>query len=128
MKFDFLYHDTIESLQIIYPKYKLFLLSGRSDKISAINQVKYLKIDKFFSKLIFVNPQNIVNEKRFYLELYKPHYYIGDTELDFFSSRNTTNFLCVNTGQRNKSFLKKIGISNTYDSLIKAVKKNLFTS
>lgn len=122
LDFDFLFDGTVSFLKKINRNYKLYLLSGRSNKFNAISQIDKLKISYYFTDIFFVEPSKIIEQKRFYLKNYKPKFYIGDTEFDFISSSNLTRFLAVSTGQRNINFLKKKCIKNIFQNLDQIIK------
>jgi phosphoglycolate phosphatase-like HAD superfamily hydrolase len=125
LDFDFLFDGTISFLKKISRKYKLYLLSGRSNNFSATTQINKLKIINYFTTIFFVEPSKIIEQKRFYLKKYKPKYYIGDTEFDFISSCDITKFLAVSTGQRNKDFLNKKGVKFIFQNLDQIIRSNV---
>ena len=124
--FDSLQIDTVDFLNCLIEKeLKIFLLTGRNNRQSLIQQLKKLGIHHYFENIFNVETSEMVAQKKFHIEEYRPEFFIGDSEFDYFACKNsTTKFFCVSNGFRNKIFLESNNVPNIYENL-KEVIKNL---
>jgi phosphoglycolate phosphatase-like HAD superfamily hydrolase len=124
--FDSLQIDTVDFLNwLIEKEFKIFLLTGRNNRQSLIQQLKKLGIHHYFENIFNVDTSEMVVQKKFLLEEHKPEFFIGDSEFDYFACNNSSiKFFCVSNGFRNKNFLEANNIPNINENL-KEVVKNL---
>jgi phosphoglycolate phosphatase-like HAD superfamily hydrolase len=117
--FDKLQDDAYDFLNYLDDqKFGIYLLTGRNNRVELIQQLKRLKIDKYFEKVFNVEIFDLVKHKEKLLDMYQPDYFIGDTEVDYKSCRNLgVKFYCVNNGFRSKSFLEKNKIDVSFENL-----------
>ena len=123
--FDSLQIDTIDFLNwTIEKEFKIFLLTGRNNRQNLVQQLKKLGIHHYFESIFNVDTSEMVDQKKIFLEEYKPKLFIGDSEFDYLSCKGLDiNFFCVSNGFRNKTFLQKNKIPNILENLTEVTKK-----
>lgn len=96
----------------------IFIITARKSKHLFHNQIKKLSLDDLISASFVVNPYNSKEEKKEILNLLKPSFFVGDTEVDYYSSMESKiNFIGITDGQRSKQFLLNIGVRNIIEKL-----------
>lgn len=117
LKYDFLYKDTLSFLIKTSKKNDLILVTARSNKKNTLDQIKKIKIEKFFKKIYVIKPNKNIPDK---IKIAKKHNcfaIIGDTEIEKkVSDELKINFFCLNRGARSKKFWDNSKISS-YSSL-----------
>tara|TARA_Y100000389_G_scaffold204458_1_gene257125 strand:- start:2646 stop:3278 length:633 start_codon:yes stop_codon:yes gene_type:complete len=122
--FDNLQIDTVDFLDcLIEKKFKIFLLTGRNNRQSLLQQLKKLGINHYFEGIFNVDTSEMVAQKKFLLEEHKPDFFIGDSEFDYFACMNSgIKFFCVSNGFRDEIFLEENEIPNITENLTEVIK------
>ena len=83
------------------------IISARKNATLLEQELSYLGLFKYFSRIFVVKPQTGGTEKGAILQKICPDLYVGDTEMDAQAARMANvNFCGVATGQRNASFMR----------------------
>ena len=124
LEFDSLQIDTVDFLNmLIEKKYKIFLLTGRNNRQSLLQQLKKLGINHYFESIFNVDTSEMVAQKKYFLDVHKPEFFIGDSESDYSACKNSgIKFFCVSNGFRNKIFLEENSVPNINKNLTEIVK------
>ena len=86
---------------------ELIVISARKNAILLRQQLWYLGLLNYFSRIFVVKPQTSAMEKCALLQKICPDLYVGDTETDAKAARlANVNFCAVATGQRNARFMR----------------------
>ncbi len=113
LKYDFLYKDTLPFLINTSKKNDLILVTARSNKKNTLNQIKKLKMEKFFKKIYVIKPDKNIPDK---IKIAKKHNcfaIIGDTEIEKkISDDLKIKFFCLNRGARSKKFWDNLKIKS----------------
>jgi phosphoglycolate phosphatase len=122
LKMDKIIPGARELLESIYNKYDLYLISLRRNDKNLQEEIKYLKLNKYFKKIISghtdkKDPGFKTDLIRKGLDDYKNAVIVGDTEVDVISG-NTLGIttVAVLSGIRNKKNLDKLKPSYVIDS------------
>lgn len=108
LNLDVLYPNIIEVLSRLCVDNELYIITARTNKINAINQIKGLGIAKFFTDIIVVDScRQAFLLKSNELTKNKIDYFIGDTESDYQAAKIANcKFSAVSYGFRSEAFLK----------------------
>lgn len=119
LKLDKLYSDTIKFLRAIHKKYNLILVTARSNRKNSKNQIKNLKISKYFKKIFIVkNNAFVVENKIKKIKKYNCIAIIGDSEVEKNVAKTLKiKFYGLNRGLRSERFFNECNIK-TYSSLL----------
>ncbi|NWK80879.1 HAD hydrolase-like protein [Acinetobacter sp. SwsAc4] len=95
---------------LIKKGHSLHLISARNNKFNSLMQLEILNLTKFFKTIDFVSQRKNEN-KSFFLKKRGVHLYIGDTEYDSLSCKESNiQSILVCSGMRNKSYLANLGV------------------
>ncbi|MFM1786394.1 MAG: hypothetical protein RL228_344 [Actinomycetota bacterium] len=124
-KFDTVLYGVLDSLSLLRIRgYSLQILTARRNSVLMRQQIIKLRLGKWFDEITCVNPEDAVLEKTAVLKAENPHFYFGDSEVDFEAAKvSKTAFYAVETGQRSSGFLlSTLGIE-AHSNLLIAVRK-----
>jgi len=87
--------------------FEMVVISARKNLFLLEQQLSYLGLLEYFSRVLVVRAQSDGSEKGGILQKLCPDLYVGDTEMDAQAAKIANVHFCgVATGQRNASFLK----------------------
>lgn len=119
LQYDFLPIDTLKTLVLLQKRYDLILVTKRKSEKNAIEQLKRLKMNHFFKKILITSEKypdkaSIIRDKKFLPN----SMIIGDTEEDIQTGKelNITT-IAVASGMRNKEILKQYHPDFMLDSI-----------
>ena len=116
LKFDELYPGTIEVLENLSRENDLYLVTARNNEESALNQIKDLGINQYFSQIFVVESNSETPAlKAKYLSEIEADIFVGDTESDYKAALIAQcEFKAMSSGFRDERYWKKKNIiSNT---------------
>jgi len=98
--------------------FSISVITARRCVHNLLNQIKKLSIERYISQTFIVNPFKSIKEKQEILDTLKPFAFIGDSENDFLSAKNSgVRFIAIATGQRSKKFLLDKGVDIVIDKI-----------
>jgi phosphoglycolate phosphatase-like HAD superfamily hydrolase len=96
----------------------LMLLTARSRREWLEQQLRHLRLSRFFRSVIVVSPERATQEKAQCLSEESVAAFIGDTESDMRAASSArVAFYAVETGQRDAAFLARASESAVYSDL-----------
>lgn len=116
LKFDVLYPDALEVLENLSKENDLYLVTARNNEESALNQIKDLGINQYFSQIFVVESNSETPAfKAKYLSEIKADVFVGDTESDYKAALIAQcEFKAMSRGFRDERYWKEKNIiSNT---------------
>jgi phosphoglycolate phosphatase-like HAD superfamily hydrolase len=125
LSLDTCFNDTHKSIKHLKEKnYRLILITARSRQEWLHPQLQNLGLKGHFDKIFCVSPYDAANQKAKVLNLYKPKYFIGDTETDQkASAAANVNFIALSCGQRSAEYLRRNHACEAKPSLWNAIEE-----
>ena len=118
LKSDVLYPDALEVLENLSKENDLYLVTARNNEESALNQIKDLGINQYFSQIFVVESNSETPAlKAKYLSEIKADVFVGDTESDYKAALIAEcEFKAISSGFRDEIYWKN-RIDKFYNSI-----------
>lgn len=115
LKYDCLFGDTWECLDILKNNHDLFFLSSRSIPENLEAEMRWLGIDKFVKESYIVSPPQATEKKYDRLKNFdrRDAIFVGDTEMDYdAANKSGIPFVALNRGFRSRAYWDSIKVKS----------------